>query len=53
MLVGCIVAGVAVGLFIDARLGSSPTGALVGTGVGIVAAGLGSWLRIRTFLKGR
>lgn len=53
MLVGCIVAGVAIGLFADARLGSSPTGALVGTGVGIVAAGLGFWLRIRTYFTGR
>jgi F0F1-type ATP synthase assembly protein I len=53
MLVGCIVAGVAIGLFVDARLGSSPTGALVGTGLGILAAGIGFWLRIRVYLTGR
>ncbi|HJR89301.1 MAG TPA: AtpZ/AtpI family protein [Aeromicrobium sp.] len=53
MLVGCIVVGVAIGLFVDARLGSSPTGALIGTSVGIVAAGVGFWLRIRAYLTGR
>jgi F0F1-type ATP synthase assembly protein I len=53
MLVGCIVVGVAIGLFVDARLGSSPAGALIGTGAGIVAAGVGFWLRIRAYLTGR
>jgi F0F1-type ATP synthase assembly protein I len=53
MLVGCIVAGIAIGLFVDARLGSSPAGALVGTALGIVAAGVGFWLRIRAYLTGR
>ena len=47
------MAGVAIGLFCDARLVSSPPGGLVGSGVGIVAAGLGFWLRIRTYLTGR
>ena len=53
MLVGCIVVGVAIGLFVDARLGSTPTGVLVGTALGIVAAGVGFWLRIRAYLTGR
>jgi len=53
MLAGCIVVGVVIGLFVDARLGSSPTGVLVGTAVGIIAAGIGFWLRIRAFLTGR
>ena len=53
MLVGCIVVGVVLGLFVDARLGSSPSGVLVGTAVGIAAAGLGFWLRIRAYLTGR
>ena len=53
MLVGCIVAGVAIGLFVDARLGSSPSGVLVGTTLGIVAAGIGFWLRVRVYLQGR
>lgn len=53
MLVGCIVVGVAIGLFFDARLDSSPTGVLLGTAFGIVGAALGFWLRIRAFLSGR
>jgi F0F1-type ATP synthase assembly protein I len=53
MLVGCIVVGVVLGLFADARLGSAPSGVLVGTGLGIVAAGIGFWLRIRVYLTGR
>lgn len=53
MLAGCVVAGVIVGLFVDARLGSSPSGVLVGTAVGILAAGIGFWLRIRAYLQGR
>ena len=53
MLGGCIVAGVAIGLFADARLGSSPSGVLIGTGLGIVAAGVGFVLRVRGYLAGR
>jgi F0F1-type ATP synthase assembly protein I len=53
MLVGCIVVGVAIGLFVDARLGSTPAGVLVGTAVGIVAAGVGFWIRVRVYLTGR
>lgn len=53
MLVGCVVVGVAIGLFFDARLGSSPIGVLVGTGLGIVAAGIGFWIRVRVYLTGR
>jgi len=52
MFVGCVVAGVVVGLFIDARLASSPIGVVVGTALGIVAAGVGFWLRVRSFLRG-
>ena len=53
MLVGCIVVGLAIGLFVDARLGSSPAGALVGTAIGIAAASIGFWLRVRVYLQGR
>jgi len=53
MLVGCIVVGLAIGLFVDARLGSSPVGALVGTAIGIVAASIGFWVRLRVYLTGR
>jgi F0F1-type ATP synthase assembly protein I len=50
MLVGCIVAGLVVGLVVDHRAGSSPVGVLAGTGLGIVAAGIGFWLRVRAYL---
>ena len=53
MLVGCIVVSVGTGLFFDARLGSSPVGVLIGTGLGIVAAGVGFALRVRGYLTGR
>ena len=53
MLVACIVAGVVVGLFVDTRWGSAPNGVLVGTGVGILAAGVGFWIRVRSYLAER
>ncbi|MFL6089519.1 MAG: AtpZ/AtpI family protein [Aeromicrobium sp.] len=53
MLVGCIVVGLTIGLFVDARLGSTPAGVLVGTALGIIAAGVGFWIRVRVYLTGR
>jgi F0F1-type ATP synthase assembly protein I len=52
MFVGCVVAGVVIGLFIDVRLASSPVGVVAGTALGIVVAGVGFWLRVRSFLRG-
>ena len=51
-LVACMVLGVVAGLLLDAWWDTSPAFALVGTVVGIVAAGTGFWLRVRTFLRG-
>ncbi len=51
MLVGCIVAGVAIGLVVDHHADSSPMGVLVGTALGIVAAGIGFWLRVRAYMR--
>ena len=51
-LVACMVLGVVAGLLLDAWLDTTPAFALVGTVVGIVAAGTGFWLRVRTFLRG-
>jgi F0F1-type ATP synthase assembly protein I len=50
MLVGSIVAGVAIGLVVDHHADSSPIGVLVGTAAGIIAAGIGFWLRVRAYL---
>ena len=51
MLVGCIVAGLVVGLLLDSWTDSSPIFVLAGTALGIVAAGLGFWLRVRAYLR--
>lgn len=52
MLVGCMVTGVLLGLLLDAWWDTSPAFVLVGTALGIVAAGTGFWLRVRLFLRG-
>jgi F0F1-type ATP synthase assembly protein I len=51
MLVGCIVAGLGIGLLLDAWWGTSPALVLAGTALGIVAAGTGFWLSVRDFLR--
>lgn len=51
MLCGCVVVGVAVGWYVDERFGSDPIGIVVGLALGIVAAGVGFWLRVRSFLR--
>lgn len=50
-LVACMVLGVLAGLLLDHWLGTAPAFALVGTVLGIVAAGAGFWLRVRSFLR--
>ena len=52
MLVGSIVTGLVIGLLLDSWWDTSPAFVLVGTALGIVAAGTGFWLRVRTFLRG-
>lgn len=51
MLVGAVVAGLVVGWFVDSWLDSEPVFLLVGVAVGIVLAGVGFWVRVRTFLR--
>jgi F0F1-type ATP synthase assembly protein I len=51
MLVGCIVAGLLVGLLLDSWADSSPAFVLAGIALGIVAAGLGFWVRVRAYLR--
>lgn len=46
IMVGSLVGGTVVGLFIDAALGTSPTYALIGLAVGNLAAIVGLWLYI-------
>jgi F0F1-type ATP synthase assembly protein I len=52
MLVGCIVAGLLLGLLLDGWFDTSPAFVLAGTALGIVAAATGFWLRVRVFLRG-
>ncbi len=50
-VVGCVVAGIVLGWLADDRWDSSPTGILVGIGVGIVVAVVGSFVRIASYLR--
>jgi F0F1-type ATP synthase assembly protein I len=51
MLAGAVVLGLVLGLLIDHAAGSSPLWTLVGIFVGIIAAGVGFWVRVRSVLK--
>jgi F0F1-type ATP synthase assembly protein I len=52
LLTGAVVVGLVVGLVVDDRAGTSPVCTLVGIGLGIVAGGVGFWLRVRSALRG-
>jgi F0F1-type ATP synthase assembly protein I len=51
VLVGSVVVGTLLGLFIDARAGTQPLFTVLGVGLGIVGAGVGFWLRVRAALR--
>lgn len=51
MLVGCVVVGVVAGELLDRWHGTSPAFVLGGIALGVAAAGIGFWLRIRSFLR--
>lgn len=50
--VGSIVAGLALGWLADLRLDTSPVLVLAGIAVGMLAAVVTSWIRIKPFLRG-
>lgn len=50
-LVGCIVAGLVVGWLVDNTWDTSPVGILLGLSIGIVAAVVGSCVRIASYLR--
>ena len=52
LLVGAVVGGLVIGLLVDEAAGTAPVAALVGVGLGIVAGGVGFWLRVRAALRG-
>jgi F0F1-type ATP synthase assembly protein I len=49
--IACLLAGMGLGWFLDSRLGSTPALTLVGLAVGIAVGVVGTWLRIRPFLR--
>lgn len=51
LAVGCVVAGLVLGWKADEWRGTSPVFVLLGIALGIVFAIVGSWIRIRTFLR--
>jgi F0F1-type ATP synthase assembly protein I len=52
LLAGAVVAGTVLGLLVDGAAGTSPAFTLVGVGLGIVAGGIGFWLKVRAALRG-
>jgi F0F1-type ATP synthase assembly protein I len=50
-LVGCVVAGLVIGWFVDDVADSSPIGILIGLSVGVVVAVVGSCVRIASYLR--
>jgi F0F1-type ATP synthase assembly protein I len=51
LLVGAVVGGTLIGLFIDAQAGTEPVFTVIGVGLGIVAGAIGFWLRVRAALR--
>lgn len=52
LLAGAVIAGTVVGLLIDELAGTAPAFTLVGIAAGILAGGVGFWLRVRAALRG-
>jgi F0F1-type ATP synthase assembly protein I len=52
LLAGAVVAGTVIGLLIDDAAGTAPAFTLVGVALGIVAGGIGFWLKVRAALQG-
>ena len=50
-LVAAVVGGLLIGLLVDQLAGTSPVFVLVGIFLGIVAAGVGFWNRVRDALR--
>jgi F0F1-type ATP synthase assembly protein I len=51
-LAGAVIAGLVIGLLVDNQADTSPTFTLIGISLGIVAAAVGFWLRVRDALRG-
>ena len=51
LLAGSVIACTAVGYVVDLALDSTPAFTLVGIALGMVAGGVGFWLRVRSALR--
>ena len=51
LLAGSVVACTFLGYLLDQAVGSTPVFTLVGIALGIVAGGVGFWLRVRSALR--
>lgn len=51
LLVGAVVTGLVIGVVVDNEAGTSPVFSLIGIAIGIIAGGIGFWLRVRSFLQ--
>jgi F0F1-type ATP synthase assembly protein I len=51
LLVAAVVGGLVIGLLVDQAAGTSPLFVLVGIALGIVAAAVGFWIRVRAALR--
>jgi F0F1-type ATP synthase assembly protein I len=52
LLVGSVVVFTVLGLLLDNAFDTTPVFTLVGVGLGIVGAGVGFWIRVRSALRG-
>ncbi|MGH3359877.1 MAG: AtpZ/AtpI family protein [Nocardioidaceae bacterium] len=51
LIAACVVLGLVVGLLVDTWLGTTPVFILVGIAVGVLAAAIGVWFRLRPYLQ--
>ena len=51
LLAGSVIAGTALGYLLDQAADTTPAFTLVGIALGIVAGGVGFWLRVRSALR--
>lgn len=51
LMAGSLLAGMGLGWFVDSRLDTMPVFTLVGLVCGIAAAVVGTWVRVRPFLR--
>jgi F0F1-type ATP synthase assembly protein I len=51
LLAGAVIFGTVLGIVVDRLAGTEPTFTLVGVALGIVAGGMGFWVRVRSALR--